>query len=108
MTPLNVKTLHPNDTDGATAWWERNGYLAGRPIGDGLWICLASMIFTNRLMVCDEWTVFDFWCYPHELGLSVAREAWSTWDGIGEPIEGWVRGHVNGQDIRKGTHIDGR
>lgn len=73
-------------------WWEKHGYLAGKPIQDGLWICLAPMIFTIRLMICDEGSVYDFYCYPQS-NLGLAFAAFDEWDGKGKPIDGWLREH---------------
>lgn len=71
-------------------WWRRQGYLAGKPIEGGLWICLAPMAFTFRLMVCDEWGVSEFWCYPE---LATALGAFEAFAGEGDPIDGWVKHH---------------
>jgi hypothetical protein len=71
-----------------TEWWRHHEYLAGRPIGGGLWICLAQMIFTTRLMLCDEWSVYEFYCYPNE---DDAWKAFASWDGKSRPFPGWVK-----------------
>lgn len=71
-------------------WWQEHGYLAGKPIGGGLWICVARMLFTDRLLVCDEGSVYDFYCYEDR---PLALEAFDLWDGTGEPLPGWTRHH---------------
>jgi len=77
----------------ARTWWEEHGYLRGKPIGDdGLWICLAKMMFTYRLMICTTDGVLDFYCYPRPL-LPIALAAFEVWDGEGHPIDGWVKHH---------------
>lgn len=73
-------------------WWKDHGYLYGKPIGGGLWICLAKMMFTYRLMLCSEWAVEEFYCYPHER-LPIAIQAFAAWEGIGDPLDGWVKHH---------------
>jgi hypothetical protein len=74
-------------------WWEKQGYLCGKPIGGGLWICVASMVYTWRLMICDEGSVHEFYCYPKERGLAPALEAYEAWEGVGDPLSGWVKHH---------------
>jgi hypothetical protein len=69
-------------------WWAQHGYLAGKPIDGGLWICVAPMTFTFRLMICTPHFVEDFYCYP---GLGDALAAYNAWDGHGDPLDGWVK-----------------
>lgn len=79
-------------------WWEENGYLAGKEIGAGLWVCVAPMITTLRLMICDPWSVHEFWCYPYD---TVPRDyvlaAYQRFDGHGDPADGWVKHHPSGR-----------
>lgn len=79
-------------TEPEVLWWQRMGYLAGKEIGDGLWVCLAPMIYTWRLMVCTEVEVMEFWCYPSK-DLARAIDAFTAFDGHGDPLAGWVRHH---------------
>lgn len=74
----------------AESWWVAEGYLAGKEIGGGLWVCLAPMLFTTRLMVCTPAWVHEFWCYPQQVDALVAYEAF---DGHGDPLPGWVKHH---------------
>lgn len=75
-------------TQVSTQWWQEQGYLAGKEIGGDLWICLAPMLFTFRLMVCTTGFVHEFYCYPD---LLEAMEAYHAWDGQGDPFDGWVK-----------------
>jgi hypothetical protein len=76
----------------STEWWQEQGYLAGKEVGGGMWICLVKMLFTYRLMLCDEFQPFSFYCYPHD-DLGLALEAFEKWGGEGDPIDGWVKHH---------------
>ena len=73
-------------------WWQAHGYLAARELEGGLSVCLARMVYTYRVMVCDEGGVYQFCCYPLE-DISTAIVAWSIWDGTSEPVEGYTRWH---------------
>lgn len=77
----------------ADEWWVQQGYLAGKPLEGGLWVCLADMMFTYRLMLCDPTPggVHEFYCYPKERGLVSALTAFFAWDGEGDPQDGWVK-----------------
>lgn len=75
-------------------WWEVNGYLAGRPIGNDTWICVAPMLYTFRLMLCTPDYVMDFYCYPDRVR---ALSAFELWDGEGDPPDGWVKHHATGR-----------
>jgi len=76
------------------AWWEEQGYLDGRPLEAGLWLCLTEMLFTYRVMVCTPppWGgVQSFYCYR---SLDDARRCFDAWDGVGvNPVPGWTRVH---------------
>lgn len=75
-------------------WWQKQGYLAGKEIGEGLWIVLAEQLFTYRVMICDpETSSMEFYCYPKDKGLSYALLAFTLWDGTNTPPEGWTRHH---------------
>lgn len=75
-------------------WWEENGYVAGRELGGGLWVCVAPMITTWRLMICDPGTVHEFWCYPYDtVPLGYVLVAYENFDGTGDPADGWVKHH---------------
>lgn len=71
-------------------WWQKEKYLAGKQVEGDLWICLAKMMFTYRLMICDPGSVYEFYCYPYE-NLGRALDAFEKWDGHGDPIDGWVK-----------------
>jgi hypothetical protein len=75
-----------------TPWWVRHGYVAGKTVAGGHWVCLAPMIFTWRLMICTEYSVLDFYCYPGQ-DLPLAQAAFHAWDGLRDPLPGWVRHH---------------
>jgi hypothetical protein len=75
-------------------WWQTNRYLYGRELSAGLWVCVAPMTTTLRLMVCDPGWVHEFWCYPY--GLVPERyvlAAAEAFDGTGDPWDGWVKHH---------------
>lgn len=77
-----------------TVWWEDQHYLAGKEIGGGLWLCVAPMITTRRLMICDPGSVHEFWCYPYDTAsLEYVLAAWENFDGTGDPADGWVKHH---------------
>lgn len=86
------------DAELAARWWVPNGYLAGREIGGGLWLCLAPMAYTTRLMVCDPGSVYQFWCYPN---VGEALVAYVAFDGTGDPPGGWVKHHNRGVTRRQ-------
>lgn len=74
-------------------WWRKENYLAGKEIGGGLWVCMAQMVTTVRIMVCTpapEGALHEFWCYPDPW---LAYVAYSTFDGKGDPGIGWVKHH---------------
>ena len=75
---------------GAEAWWKEQGYIYGRDIGDDMWICVAPMLFTFRLMLCTPGGVIDFYCYER---MTDALDAAADWDGRSEPT-GWVKSHT--------------
>ena len=77
------------------AWWDdNNGYLAGKELGAGLWVCVAPMVTTRRLMICDPTSVHEFWCYPYETAsLEYVLRAFNEFDGRGDPAGGWVKHH---------------
>lgn len=79
------------------SWWQQNGYIYGRQLDDELWVCVAPMLFTFRLMLCTSGYVLDFYCYenPHD-----ALNAALLWDGKSEPIEGWVKSHTRAHGER--------
>ena len=77
-------------------WWEAHGYLAGKCIDPDtdLWVCLAPMIFTYRLMLCTPTCVHGFACYEPRLGLAFAMAAFQKWDGRSAPPAGYTRIHA--------------
>jgi hypothetical protein len=81
-------------------WWTKHGYLAGKQLtGDcrlPLWLCVAEMAYTWRLMVCDQADagVHEFWCYPKEKFSNAEVIVFMfEFDGNGDPHEGWVKHH---------------
>lgn len=80
-------------------WWHTHGYLAGRQLcppdalNVELWLCVAPMLYTYRVMVCDPGSVYAFVCYPRTLGLDHALRAWQAWDGCSDPPPGYSRWH---------------
>ena len=72
------------------AWWQEMGYRAGRQLDDRYWLCLAEMIFTWRVMLCDTGTVYDFCCFED---LAEAQDCFEQWDGKGVPPGHWTRHH---------------
>lgn len=83
-------------------WWQKNGYLRGKEIGGGLWVCLAPMIFTWRLMLCAEDFVYGFACYD-KAKLDLALEAFDAWDGTGLPLGGYTRAvRLDGAEVEAG------
>jgi hypothetical protein len=79
----------------ADAWWQKEHYLAGRPLDVGAWLCVVEMLFTFRVMVCTPppfGGVQEFYCYP---SLADAMACFDTWEGVGmNPVEGWTRHHA--------------
>lgn len=79
-------------------WWEEEGYLAGKEIGGGLWLCVAPMITTHRIMICDPGYVHEFWCYPYShVPLDLVLGIFDRFDGKGDPGSGWVKHHPSGR-----------
>ena len=79
---------------GSDWWWERERYLYGREVSEGLWICVAQMIHTWRIMLCDPGGVHEFWCYPQEEFSPHIVIIWAQeFSGQGDPHEGWVKHH---------------
>jgi hypothetical protein len=73
-------------------WWQKQGYLAGKELSEGLWMCIARMMTTHRLMICTRAFVHEFWCYPYDtVPFSYVLEAFNKFDGTGDPAEGWVK-----------------
>lgn len=91
--PINVfEQLHQENVQKVmeTPWWKEHGYIAGKAIEGGLWLCVAPMIYTLRMMICDETSVMEFWCYPKNR-LGAVLIAFEGWDGKGPPMEGWTK-----------------
>lgn len=74
------------------AWWHSHGYIAGRELDAGLWMVVAPMLYTYRVMVATpEAPTGEFYCYTD---LKLAAKAFMEWDGGSmNPIEGWTRYH---------------
>lgn len=71
-----------------SVWWVQHGYLAGKSIGGDVWICLARMLYTWRVMLCTDDFVYGFACYTDP---DLARAAYDAWDGTGLPLAGYTR-----------------
>ena len=76
-------------------WWGSEGYLYGREVALDLWICVAGMLTTWRIMLCDPYfSVHEFWCYPKtEFSPHVVVLYAEAFSGVGDPHEGWVKHH---------------
>lgn len=77
----------------ANRWWRAHGYLAGRRLAaPGLWLIVAPMVTTYRVMVATEQApTGEFYCY-REFGRAI--DAFHAWDGgTTNPIDGWTKHH---------------
>lgn len=67
-------------------------------------IYVYEMIFTTRVGIGDETSIERAWCYQNR---ERALEAVRTWDGNGDPPDGWIkevgteRRRVNGDPARE-------
>lgn len=63
-----------------------------RELDDGQVLAVYPMIFTTRLCIgtIDTWAFGyqDAWCYPSPVSALLAM---ATWDGEGDPPDGWTR-----------------
>lgn len=84
-------------------WWSAHNFVAGRPLDDRYWLCVGRMIFTWRVMVCDEITVEDFCCFN---SLFDAMHCYGEWDGTGLPPGDWNRHHRSGLRRQNGQLTD--
>jgi hypothetical protein len=75
-------------------FWQKQGYLSGREIEAGHWVCVHKMIFTWRLMLCTPDSVQDFYCYHT---YAEALVAFVVWDGVKDPPGEWIRHHATGR-----------
>ena len=78
-----------------------NGYRHARPIGGGLYACIARMGFTHAIIVGDIGDHDghrDRWCYHTMHDALQALEAWQARDCRGEP-EGWHRHPGSGRRL---------
>lgn len=81
----------------APEWWEDVGYLAGRELtgqwaGSGVWVILARMMFTHRVMLATpSFPLGEHYCYEDP---ALARTAFDAWDGGPDnPVKGWTKYH---------------
>ena len=46
-----------------TLWWEREGYIEGRELGNGRWLVVTTLTYgRGRLMLCHPNTdIYDSW-----------------------------------------------
>lgn len=72
------------------------GSLAVRTLEDGRVVVLYPMIYTTRLCIgpAESPCYDDAWCYP-DVGTGLL--AFATWDGEGDPPEGWTRHPASGR-----------
>jgi hypothetical protein len=69
-----------------------------RRLESGKTIYLIAQMFNFRLAI--GWTheedmgYDDFYCYSHEL---LAAAAFLSWDGTGDPLDGWIRHGASGR-----------
>lgn len=76
------------------AWWQTEGYVAGRAITGGRWFVVYPLFFgCGRLLLCTEGDVIDLWDYDSVEEAIAAMDASS---GEGEP-DGWMRHPVTGR-----------
>lgn len=74
-----------------------------RTLPDGRQISVLLMIFTFRICIGDpEGDYEDGWCYPHDLGMREVLEIADSWNGIGDPPDGWVKHLGSGRRRRNG------
>lgn len=64
-----------------------------RVLPDGREISVLLMIFSYRICIGDDYGYgySDGWCYPHGLGSAFVIAAAESWDGTGDPADGWVK-----------------
>lgn len=73
-----------------------------REIDDGWVICVLRMAFSDRVClgrIEDTFTYDDGWCYPVR---ALALRAAQTWDGKGDPPDGWIKQLSTGRCRRDG------
>lgn len=67
------------------------GALAVHELPDGRVVAVCPLIYTYRLIVdCDDSGYADGYCYPRG-SLALVLLAAATWDGQGDPPDGWIR-----------------
>lgn len=66
------------------------GSLYEKELADGRVIVVYRMLYTTRICIGPSgWQVYDdFWCYEAEL---LALAAAASWDGEGDPADGWIK-----------------
>lgn len=62
-----------------------------RTLPDGREISVMLMVFNFRVCIGDGLCYDDGWCYPHSLGRDFVLEAADSWNGIGDPPDGWIK-----------------
>jgi hypothetical protein len=68
-----------------------NGYLVPTPLPNGRWMAILPLMFTYAIVTgrTGDTSGYDNrWCYPT---LAQAVVAIATWDGMGDPPDGWIR-----------------
>lgn len=73
-----------------------DGAVGERELPDGRVVVLYPTVYTWRLCVGaadDRYGYDEAWCYPSD-ALKTAMGELATWDGAGNPADGWIK-HVN-------------
>jgi len=68
-----------------------NGYLLPLPLAGGRWAAILPLMYTHAIVTgrIEDRTGYDNrWCYPT---LNGAARALVSWDGTGDPPDGWIR-----------------
>jgi hypothetical protein len=73
-----------------------------KDLPDGRQVCVMLMIFNFRITIGDDLTVFDGWCYPQDLGKEFVISAAESWDGEGDPPDGWIKQISTGRRRKNG------
>lgn len=82
--------------DGKWHLWPQGPYDAlVRQLPDGRYVAVFPFLFTWGVVIGTSWATYDDrWCY-HDMELAIA--AAFTWDGNGDPPDGWHRHTTTGR-----------
>ena len=82
---------------------EPGSFFKDRKLDNGMVITLQKMFGKNwRVSVGDGVSIWANFCYHHK---DRAIECWRTWDGMGDPPEGWFK-HIETNRIRMDYTIE--